>query len=364
MLVICSCVTMRLFIHLLCLLYFSLSTVVLALTIDGNDEQKVNPVQAAPWGKVVLTPSSDGAALIPTLVPHEAENNDKTKDIKAAANPNQDQKEHLGSNFVVAETAPNRVPDANWSDSEAMVANTVELAPGHVSYGGYYGQGSSYGMASSLNGCANGACAPQIRLHSNHTINDLLRKAYDASSAGRANEALDHYLLVKERSPSNQTALFGIAFSYQTLARYPEAVQAYVEMLKLGYRSSEIVNNLAVSVGVIDPMHAIKALKSIEQHFQDNPLILAQLGILHAKLQMYDKAQRYLMRALYADGGNPFILYNLAVVCDKMSLGKQALRYYRLVIDHLNHQDNAKGWTSNIEQLEKRIKQLSVIYTH
>lgn len=162
------------------------------------------------------------------------------------------------------------------------------------------------------------------------TVRPFLQKALDYQRQNKLDEAARLYRQVLEKSPENPEALFNLATVY---IRKSEVAAAYPLLKKLESRDPEnqaVLLNLAiVEIGRGNPRNAIAQIEKVEaldriprfETLFHKSVALSQLGSLGEALAGYQKAEKL-------NPVNPHLLFNMALLYDKMRAYAQAVRYY------------------------------------
>lgn len=170
-------------------------------------------------------------------------------------------------------------------------------------------------------------------LDGNTDINSLIHTAYRASTSGQSEAALTIYKEALKQDEQNQNILFGLASIYHKLGQFTEAKLYYKKLLTMNPDYSKALNNYLLLLSEESPMEALNELKKMETENPDYSPIIAQIGMIYARMGEYDLAEKYLRKALLLSPEVVNYRYNLAVIYDQMKRYKEAVNLYQQLID-------------------------------
>ena len=161
----------------------------------------------------------------------------------------------------------------------------------------------------------------------------------------RLKEAIVMYLHVLDKNPRNTDAQFNLASAYLKNREFAMALPILQDLSEKDRDNPQIMINHAIArmgmgepgiaVSLLDAAQQITGVPSFELYFH-KAAALSQLGRLDEAKTFYEKAGKI-------DPENGRLLFNMAVLYDKMKLYGEALQHYRLFLDR-------KGWSSDKEK--------------
>lgn len=174
-----------------------------------------------------------------------------------------------------------------------------------------------------------------LQVSKNRDAGDMdsrLTAARSALAQNRNSAALQLFTELKEKYPKDGRVLMGRAVALQKLGQNEEALGAYEAVLIANPKSLEALTNMLGLLKGKDPQLAVSKLTELHETYPYQADITAQLGVAHAQAGDYEQALRYLDMAEAMDPGSAYILYNKAVLHDKMGHNTQAGDLYRQLI--------------------------------
>ncbi|MDQ1330444.1 MAG: Tetratricopeptide repeat protein, partial [Thermodesulfobacteriota bacterium] len=161
----------------------------------------------------------------------------------------------------------------------------------------------------------------------------------------RLKEAIVMYLQVLDKNPGNTDAQFNLASAYLKNREFAMALPVLQDLSEKDRDNPQIMINHAIArmgmgepaiaVSLLDAAQQITGVPSFELYFH-KAAALSQMGRLDEAKTFYEKAGKI-------DPENDRLLFNMAVLYDKMKLYGEALQYYRLFLDR-------KVWSSDKER--------------
>lgn len=159
-----------------------------------------------------------------------------------------------------------------------------------------------------------------------------LATARSALARGSNTVALQMFNELYKQYPLDSRVLMGRAVAMQRLGQNEEALLAYEDVLNVNPKNLEALTNMLGLIKVQDPALAVEKLAALREAYPENADVTAQLGIAYAGAGAYEEALRYLdmAEALSPDSVN--VLYNKAVLYDKMGRSRDAGQLYRQIL--------------------------------
>lgn len=180
-----------------------------------------------------------------------------------------------------------------------------------------------------------------------------LAAARAALAQNRYDAALEMFNDMANRDPSDKRVLMGRAVALQNLGQTDQALAAYEDLLRLDPQNVEALTNMLGLLKNQDQQTAIERLLQLRDFYPTNPDITTQLGMVYGQSGEYEKALKYLQMADSLNPGNPSVLYNQAVVYDRMGRTRQASDMYRRILSMANSGELPPGFP--IAAVKKRL---------
>lgn len=174
-----------------------------------------------------------------------------------------------------------------------------------------------------------------------------------ALSRGQNQAALELFNDLYQENPLDERISMGRAVAFQKLGQTDEALLAYEAALGRNPKNVEALTNMLGLLQGQDPDTAIEKLLQMRSLYPANADVTAQLGTIYGVAGDYENALRYLDMADALKPGNPNILYNKAVVYDRMGKATQAVDLYRQIV--LMAADRTLGQSFPVEMVKKRL---------
>ena len=184
----------------------------------------------------------------------------------------------------------------------------------------------------------------------------FLDKALRYHRQGKIGQAIEMYQQVLMVDPVHRKATFNLASAYIQLEAYSEA---YPLMKKLRVRdplNPEILLNLAiVEIGLGKPAEALLLLERATEDVAEpqfgiyfhRAAALSRLGRLEEARSFYKKSEELNPR-------HPTLIFNLAVLCDKLQKYDEAVDYYQTFL-----QSTEKLTSPEKKNIEARVRSLN-----
>lgn len=170
-------------------------------------------------------------------------------------------------------------------------------------------------------------------------------KAVSYHRQNRLKDAIVMYLQVLDKNPQNTDAMFNLASAYLKNREFAMALPILQGLSEKDPDNPQIMINHAIArmgmgepgiaVSLLDAAQQITGAPSFDIYFH-KAAALSQLGRLDEARTFYEKAGKI-------DPENGWLLFNMAVLYDKMELYGEALQQYRSFLDR-------KGWSSDKEK--------------
>jgi len=163
-------------------------------------------------------------------------------------------------------------------------------------------------------------------------IDSRLTAARTALAQGRAAAALELFEDLKRDFPKDKRILMGRAVSLQKLGQEEDALAAYEAVLNNDPKNLDALSNMLGLLKSKDPGLAVEKLQELRDTYPYQGDITAQLGIAYASNGQFDQGLKYLEMADSLKPGSAYVLYNKAVLLDKMGRRQDAASLYRRIL--------------------------------
>lgn len=164
-------------------------------------------------------------------------------------------------------------------------------------------------------------------------FSNLVNQGYNASLSGQLEAAIVIYKNALKQEEGNTNVLFALASLYHKLMQYPEARMYYKKLLSVDPNYKKAINNYLALVSEETPTIALKELKDIEAVNPEYTPVIAQIGMVYARLGDTTKAESYLKKSVSMAPEVASYRYNLAVVYDQMNKFTEAMTLYRQIMN-------------------------------
>ena len=168
--------------------------------------------------------------------------------------------------------------------------------------------------------------------HDAEDVDSRLSAARRALAQNNNNGALQLFNDLYKDFPRDQRILMGRAVALQKMGQNEQALEAYESVLSVDPKNLEALTNMLGLLKAQDPALAVEKLIELQAAYPDSADIAAQLGIAQAGQGSYDQATKYLDIAEALKPGSAYVLYNKAVLYDKMGNVPKAAELYRQII--------------------------------
>lgn len=176
-------------------------------------------------------------------------------------------------------------------------------------------------------------------------VSPFYEKAVRYHQQNRLREAIVMYRQVLNKNPGDTEALFNIAAAYLENREFAMALSILQDLSEKDPNNPQVLLNLAIArmgmgepdtaISLLDKAQRISGLSAFDLYFH-KAAALSQLGRLDEAERLYEKAGKI-------DPDNSRLLFNVAVLYDKMERYDDALQYYRTFLAK-------RGWSSDKEK--------------
>lgn len=172
-----------------------------------------------------------------------------------------------------------------------------------------------------------------VRKDSNSgALDSRLKTARSALAQNRDAAALQMFNELYQDYPRDSRVTMGRALALQKTGQYDHALQAYEDVLGNDPRNLEALTNMLGILKLQNPALALEKLNELREAYPYNADIAAQLGVAYAGSQSYVEALKYFDIADSLRPGNAYVLFNRAVLHDRMGNEDKAAALYRQII--------------------------------
>ncbi|MBU1053355.1 MAG: tetratricopeptide repeat protein [Proteobacteria bacterium] len=204
---------------------------------------------------------------------------------------------------------------------------------------------------------ASAGFSPNEKPVSRKLIKPFYEKAVQYHMQKRLKEAIMMYRQVLDKDPHNRDALFNLSCAYLEHREPTAALPILNDLYENDPNNPLVIINLAIArIETGEPEIAISLLDTA-QNISGMPLfdIYFHKAAAFSSLWQLDEAMSFYKMAEKKDPGNNRLIFNMAVLYDKMENYNEALRYYLIFLKN-------NGWASNIEKesVEERVQILTV----
>jgi len=163
------------------------------------------------------------------------------------------------------------------------------------------------------------------------SANKFYQKALQFHRDGRLKEAVVMYREVLKHTSSDADAAYNLSSAYIELSDFSSAYELLSSLHSSNPGSAEIQLNLAVAeLGLGRPSNAIDLLNRLDSEDKNLKFSrLLHLGVAESQTGKLDEALACYKKAEEINGGVPKLLYNIAVVNDKLGKYRDAAVYYQ-----------------------------------
>ena len=196
-------------------------------------------------------------------------------------------------------------------------------------------------------------------LGENITAEDkLYRKALQLHQQGRLSEAVAMYREILINTPDSRDTLYNLSSAYIKLDDFSSAYDILYGLLKSNPSDPEVLLNIAVAeIGLGRDEDAIDHLESI--HTENDELNFTRylhLGVAMGRAEKFEEALTYYQKAEGLNRDHPKLLFNIAILNDRLGRYPEALDYYsRLLKNESLLPDEAPELNNRIKILQNYI---------
>lgn len=194
------------------------------------------------------------------------------------------------------------------------------------------------------------------KTHDANDIDSRLTSARQALASGDNQAAAQLFNDLSRAYPKDTRIMMGRAVALQRLGQNEQAIAGYEDVLNANPKNLEALTNMLGLIKLQNPGLAAEKLATLRETYPDNADITTQLALSYAGMGNYQDATRYLDIAEALSPGNPNIIYNKAVLYDKMGRSTEAGELYRQVLRMSS--DDIEGGNFNTDAIKRRLNTL------
>jgi tetratricopeptide (TPR) repeat protein len=188
-----------------------------------------------------------------------------------------------------------------------------------------------------------------------HEEDIFYQKALSYHREDKLNQAIQMYKQVIRVNPDHQDALFNLSSVYIQLASYSDAYPLLKQLEVSDHRNPDILVNLAIAeIGLGRPAEAIHLLDSAADQYEEPQFgIYFHRGAALSQLGKLEEARIFYKKAEKLNTGHNNLIFNLAVLSDKLKRYDDAIQYYDKFL-----QQNKTLPSHDKKNIEARIRSL------
>lgn len=185
------------------------------------------------------------------------------------------------------------------------------------------------------------------------SIDSRLAVARRALNDGRTAAALQFFNDLRNDYPSDTRVLMGRAVTLQRLGENAQALEGYEDVLINDPKNLDALTNMLGLIKQQNPQLALDKLQDLRNLYPYNADITTQLAVAYGQTGNLNEALRYitLAEALKPDSG--YVMYNKAVLYDRLGRSAEAADMYRQLIRR--YADGTLDQNLPIENIKKRL---------
>jgi len=165
------------------------------------------------------------------------------------------------------------------------------------------------------------------------SFTDIVYKGYQAALVGQYEASIYLYKKALAYDPDNINILYTLGTLYHKLKQLKEANYYYKLVLAAKPSHKKALNNFISVIGEESPNEALKELLHLAEINPNYSPVLAQIGMIYAKQEKYEDAEKYLRKSIIISPNEIIYKYNLAVMYDKLGKYKGARKLYQDVLE-------------------------------
>ena len=165
-------------------------------------------------------------------------------------------------------------------------------------------------------------------------LNLFFQKALTYHRQNKLDDAARMYQEVLWKNPEHFDALFNLATVHIKTAAFPEAYPLLEKLKRLDPENPQVLLHIAIAeIGLGNPQRALSYLDMAENR-KDGPRfeIYFHRGLAYSHLNNPDEALAWYKRAEELHPHNSRLLFNIALVCDRMQNYQDAVKYYSIFL--------------------------------
>lgn len=180
--------------------------------------------------------------------------------------------------------------------------------------------------------------------------------AHGFMSQGKYKESLSEYEKMLADNQQNYDVFFGMAINNHMLGNKKEASEYYLKAISLDLNDWHSIGNLIAIISQQSYEESSEVMEDLMAILPDEPLIIAQFGVILAKANKLNESTEYLVIAHNLNDKDPIISYNLAINYDKLGKKSLAIYYYSTTLDLIESKNH---YGIDAQEIIKRVNYIA-----
>lgn len=168
-------------------------------------------------------------------------------------------------------------------------------------------------------------------------INSTLKKAKQSFDLVDNATAILFLNKIITKFPYHKNSLIGLGNAYYASKDYKKATEIYIKLLKEYPGDSLISKNFLTIVAEYNADLALSEMLKLYNTHKNYAPLLANLSLIYVEKGDLIKAKEYMIRAVSIDQHNPFYIYNLSIILDKLLDLENAAKLYEKLLNKAIH---------------------------
>lgn len=175
----------------------------------------------------------------------------------------------------------------------------------------------------------------QQRIKENPADNEAIEAyAIALSDIGENEEALKHFIFLKNKFPENAQHYYNIGIILEKIKRFDDAILAYEKALKIEPEDTDIMFNLGLAnIKIEDYDEAEKLFLKVLEKDNDDENSYFHLGEIYTRKKQFDNSVKYLKKAVELDNKDIIAKFYLAYSLHQLGETEIAIKTYNEVIE-------------------------------
>lgn len=164
------------------------------------------------------------------------------------------------------------------------------------------------------------------------SLDSRLATARRALNDGRTAAALQFFNELRMDYPNDTRVLMGRAVTLQRLGQNAEALEGYEDVLVNDPKNLDALTNMLGLIKQQNPQLALEKLTDLRNLYPYNGDITTQLAVAHGQMGNLNESLRYITLAEALKPESSYVLYNKAVLYDRLGRTTEAADMYRTLV--------------------------------